>query len=202
MQRLDYVCLKHGVICGTEPHPLEYVVLSKKYAVAMNMYSMIAHKTKAIFDPDFVDSIPEDQEYMIHHKLWAKLCLSKISWYRFNPQELTITSYDKKNKIVNVINVEHKGNRQYPNWKNIIPNTNVKLVYGLHVLGIDPQVLYNLQCAIYPEKSWLAPVFLKMSNVNSDNTTTSAIVVKSLDGIYQNKNFHAIIMPVKLIEKI
>lgn len=199
MQKLHLLCANDNDTANTWLH---YVLLTKDYVVATNSHALVAHKTDKIFDKVFSEKISGEEKFYIHKNQWKKLCKKKIVRYTFNKDNMTITGYSDKNEALEVIPVVKDDEAIYPNWQGILPPEGSKFV-DINYLGINPEWLYNLQQAIYPEigKDDYCPLFLKFYKCDENKMANGIMVVESEDDYYENENFKAVIMPMRKINQ-
>jgi hypothetical protein len=169
----------------------DYILLTKENVYASDSHVAVIHKTENLFGKEFSEKMLETDRFLIHATQWKKLCKNGIVGYEFNGG--TIKAVDKKGQvdIVPLIKEGNVGN--YPKVESVIPEeANEKC----DMIGLNPELLHNLQLAIYPEKpkkNETLGLYLKMSRV-SDGQANGAIRVY-INGNY-NFDFKAVIMPI------
>ena len=102
----------------------EYILVTKEEVVATNMYIMVIHKTKAVFDEDFIKAMPD--RFLMHRSQWADICKphAKI-WFE---DDNICVSHDSPIPYVNRYEIRLEGtsieeciehNIKFPNYESV-----------------------------------------------------------------------------------
>jgi hypothetical protein len=170
---------------------MDHILLTKTNVYASDGYVAVIHDTVNLFGKEFSEKILETDRFLIHAIQWKKICKNGIVDYEFNRD--TIKTVDKKGQIDIIPLVQEQNIGNYPKVENVIPE---EANEECSMIGLNPELLHNLQLAIYPDKpkkNENLALFLKMSRVSEGQANGAIRVYINKD---YNFNFKAVIMPV------
>lgn len=187
MQQLHLIAKDNS---GVRPI-MDYILLTKENVYASDGHVAVIHKTENLFGKEFCEKMLNTDRLLIHNSQWKKLCKNNIVEYEFNGDTIKVT--DKKGQIDIIPLAQEQNVGKYPSVENVIPE---EANEQCSMIGLNPELLHNLQLAIYPEKpkkNESLGLYLKMSRV--DEGQASGAIRVYINENY-NFDFKAVIMPV------
>ena len=161
---------------------LEHALLTKDEIVATDAHVLLIHKTKEVFEQEFIDQIPEGRW------LLTEACLKAMNKkgvvYSINNGHVEVV--DRGGKLLFPLLKEEDvvSEKTYPDFNSVIPD---KYDGEINAIGISPVFLENLRQAIDPDAAGVALYF---------NEGERAMKVVALNSVACE--YRAIIMPMMI----
>lgn len=138
----------------------KFGLLTKEHIVVSNAFALVAHKTKSIFDNDFVASIPTDKAILIPAVTLKEMNKKGVT-YSLKAGEIPEMEFKLKNNSYSH-KLEYDGvNDKYPDWESVIPEKFEEEMGK--VFAFNASLLNTIMQAINPDSEI---VHLKSSGVH------------------------------------
>ena len=127
---------KLHLCCATDfRETLQHILITKENIIATDGHIMAINKTNEVFEEEFISNFPYD-EFYIHYSVWKEIWNKRFYWENNN---IIVVKSGLEIKVPIVHNPDWK----YPNWKNVIPNT--ENLVDINEIGLKPELLYKLE---------------------------------------------------------
>ena len=167
--------LKLHLCCANdELRPImNHLLVTKEFIVASNSHILIEFKTEEIFDPEFIEKMPD--RFLIHYKNWLILTKKHLH-LDFEDSKIKVL-YGERDIFIPIVTEEELG--KYPKYETLLEEKNS---FEINKIGIQPELLNKLSLAIGSKV-----LHLFFSNENKSITIKSNI-----------EGFRALIMPAMI----
>ncbi len=128
----------HYATCTDELRPaLQHILITKKNIIASNLYILVIHETKNVFDKQLIDDLPD--RCLIHRENWKILARGHYDII-YNKEAKCFDVVGRNTKFFIKVEFEEKiGN--FPDY-NYVMNKWEK--GSIDSIGISPELLYDL----------------------------------------------------------
>lgn len=137
MKKLHLLCSKDNM----RPS-MNHVKVTKEYCIATDAHILAAVPTELMFDPEFIDKIPE-QGILIHHEDWKKMTTGiNVVWK--SEDVIRVLVKNKRDILIEVESEDEMG--KYPDWRAVCPSEDMR--EELPAIGINAKIAATLQDAL------------------------------------------------------